>query len=136
MTDEFELARLARRYSKEAIAALVLAIRGASDLRVKVTAALGLLDRGYGRPAQGRLPATEYTLSLEELDRMIADMERQLGAQSASQEPETAQTSRGEPCSSAGAASAGTSVAEGAPGASEGAVVLAAVGLNTRPGSS
>ena len=79
MIDEVELARLARRYSKEAIAALVLAIRDATDLRVKVTAALGLLDRGYGRPAQGRLLATEHTLSIDELDAMITDMEHQLG---------------------------------------------------------
>ena len=56
MTDEIKLARLARQYSREAIAALVLAIRDATDLRVKVTAALGLLDRGYDRPAQGEFP--------------------------------------------------------------------------------
>ena len=106
MTDEVELARLARRYSKEAIAALVFAIRNATDLRVKVTAALGLLDRGFGRAAQGKLPAVEYDLPLERLDEMIAGMERELGMDPGGSAPEGARTSPRERSRDAGAAGA------------------------------
>ena len=94
--DEVTLARLARRYSKEAIAALVLAMRDADDLRIKVTAALGLLDRAYGRPAQGNRPAAEYTLTQEDIAVMIADMERELGMGPGGADPTTAQKGRGE----------------------------------------
>ena len=78
MTDEVHLARLARQHATEAIAALILAVRTADDLRIRVTAALGLLDRAYGRPAQGQLPQVEYYLTTEDLDRMIATAERAL----------------------------------------------------------
>jgi hypothetical protein len=76
--DEVHLARLARQHARESIAALVLAIRTADDLRITVTAALGLLDRAYGRPAQGQLPQVEYYMNTQDLDRMIARLEREL----------------------------------------------------------
>lgn len=44
-----EVRELARKYTKEAIAALVLALK---DKTQRVKAAEVLLDRGYGRPAQ------------------------------------------------------------------------------------
>jgi hypothetical protein len=73
MTDETRLARLARQYSHEAIAALVFAIRNSDDARIKVTAALGLLDRAYGRPGQAKPPSPEYTN--EDIDAMIQYLE-------------------------------------------------------------
>ena len=76
--DDVHLARLARQHARESIAALVLAIRTADDLRIKVTAALGLLDRAYGRAAPGRLPEVEYHVTTEDLERVIARMEREL----------------------------------------------------------
>jgi hypothetical protein len=42
-------------------------------------AALALLDRGYGRPAQAKPPAPDYTQ--DDVDRMIADFERQVAAE-------------------------------------------------------
>jgi hypothetical protein len=73
MTDETRIARLARQYSREAIAALVFAIRNSEDVRIKVTAALGLLDRAYGRPGQAKPPSAEYTN--EDIDSMIKYLE-------------------------------------------------------------
>jgi hypothetical protein len=94
MTDEAALARLARQYSKEAIATLVFAIRNSTDLRLKVSAALALLDRGFGRPAQAKLPTPEY--SLEDVDRMIRYLERHIAAEFDTTDPAMLPTSEGE----------------------------------------
>ena len=118
MMDEVALARLARQYSREAIAALVLAIRDADDLRIKVSAALGLLDRAYGRPASAKPPAIEHKFTVEDLDAMIAEMERRLDA--APVDPDTGQTSSGEPSPSEAAVSPAISIAEAAPNSPDG----------------
>ncbi len=47
----FDLTAVARDYAPEAIATLVGAMRG-RDMRVKVEAAIHLLDRGFGKAAQ------------------------------------------------------------------------------------
>jgi cytosine/adenosine deaminase-related metal-dependent hydrolase len=120
MMDEVALARLARQYSREAIAALVLAIRDADDLRIKVSAALGLLDRAYGRPAPAKPPAIEHKFTVEDLDAMIAEMERQLDAAPVGPDPATGQTSSGEPARTAGAASPAISIVEAAPSLPDG----------------
>lgn len=44
-----ELRAIARQYTNEAIQALVAAL---GDDKTRVPAAIALLDRGYGRPAQ------------------------------------------------------------------------------------
>jgi hypothetical protein len=44
-----ELRAIARQYTNEAILALVAAL---DDEKTRVPAAIALLDRGYGRPAQ------------------------------------------------------------------------------------
>jgi hypothetical protein len=118
MTDEAGLARLARQYSMEAIATLVFAIRNSTDLKLKVTAALALLDRGFGRPAQAKLPTPEY--SLEDIDRMIAYLERQIPGLSDTIEPETLPTSHGDAVPDAGEPPPAIRIAEAVPAASEG----------------
>ncbi len=117
MTDEVALARLARQYSREAIAALVFAVRNSEDLRIKVAAALALLDRGYGRAAQAKPPVPDYTQ--DDVDRMIAYLERKVAAEYGSLDVEMAQTSHGEALPEAGARPPAISIAETAPRASE-----------------
>lgn len=89
MTDELlvetALVRAARHYAREAIAALVLAIR-TGDPRVRVAAAVELLNRGYGRPAQTKEPLP-IELSLADVERMIAHAEQQLQEAGQSVEP-------------------------------------------------
>ena len=46
-----ELRDLAREHSPEAIETLVKAMRAATDARVRVAAAVALLDRAWGKPA-------------------------------------------------------------------------------------
>jgi hypothetical protein len=46
-----EIKRVAQKYGQEALEKLVELMRG-SDLKVAVTAANSILDRGYGKPAQ------------------------------------------------------------------------------------
>jgi hypothetical protein len=119
MIDETALARLARQYSREAIAALVFAVRNSTDVRVRVTAALGLLDRGYGRPAQAKPPGVEVEISLEDIDRMIAHVERKLVDQGVSFDPAMAQTDPGEAAPSAGGQPLAIAIAETVPPAPE-----------------
>jgi hypothetical protein len=65
-----DLARLAKRYARESLACLILAIRSEdADLRIRVTAATELLTRGFGRAAQAA-PLPQY-LSPDDLRRMI-----------------------------------------------------------------
>ena len=93
MTDEplvdTALIRAARHYAREAIAALVLAIR-TGDPRVRVAAAVELLNRGYGRPAQTKEPPP-IELSLADIERMIAHAEQQLQEAGQTIEPPDAQ---------------------------------------------
>ena len=93
MTDEplvdTALIRAARHYAREAIAALVLAIR-TGDPRVRVAAAVELLNRGYGRPAQIKEPPP-MELTLADIERMIAEAEQQLQEAGESIEPPGAQ---------------------------------------------
>ncbi|MGC2415412.1 MAG: hypothetical protein WA459_22285 [Stellaceae bacterium] len=117
MTDDTALARLARQYSREAIAALVFAIRNSTDVRVRVTAALGLLDRGYGRPAQAKLPVPEY--SLEDVDQMIAYLEQKVATDSDNLDLAMPPPSRGEAVPEAGAPLPAISIADAASRASE-----------------
>jgi hypothetical protein len=68
--DNVEMSRLARRYAKEGLACLVLAVRIEDlDMRVRVQAATELLSRGFGRPAQA--PALPSYLSVEDLERIL-----------------------------------------------------------------
>lgn len=47
-----EIAAIARRYTPDAIRALVAVCRGSDSASARVSAALGLLDRGWGKPRQ------------------------------------------------------------------------------------
>lgn len=51
--DEARVAELARSYTSEAINTLVELMRHGRDERVRGTAALALLDRGWGKPKLG-----------------------------------------------------------------------------------
>lgn len=51
-TDRRSLAQLARAYTKEALMALVEIFQDKTAGAARVTAAIAVLDRGYGKPAQ------------------------------------------------------------------------------------
>ena len=64
------LARLAKRYAKQAWGCLVLAVRTEDlDMRVRVQAAESLLERGFGRAPQSA-PIPQY-LSADDLAEII-----------------------------------------------------------------
>jgi hypothetical protein len=67
---------IARRYTKKALAALVLAIEApealpADVLRIRVQAAALILERAYGRAPQGNVIPS--VLSPDDLERLIRD---------------------------------------------------------------
>lgn len=77
------------------------------------------VDRGFGRPAAAKPPDVEVELSLEEIDRMIAYLERKLADQGVSLDPEVAQTGPGEAIPDAGELPPAMTIAETAPRAPE-----------------
>jgi hypothetical protein len=75
-TSDVAAAYIARRYTKKALAALVLAIEApevlpTDVLRIRVQAAQLLLERAYGRPPQAN--AIPSVISPDDLERMIRD---------------------------------------------------------------
>jgi hypothetical protein len=55
---DFEFARIAKRYAKLSLAALVRTLQNSDDERLVLQAAQEILSRAYGRPPQGvQIPA-------------------------------------------------------------------------------
>jgi hypothetical protein len=73
---DIAMARCARRFAKESLAALVLAVRAPEALppdvlRIQVQAATEILSRGYGRPGMANTIPT--VIEPEDLERLIRD---------------------------------------------------------------
>lgn len=67
---------LARRQTRHAIAVLTRGLRSA-DERIRIAAAIALLDRGHGRPAQNvRLDVEQRQVTIN-IDLTSADAQRQ-----------------------------------------------------------
>ena len=80
---EYDIAAMARAHSPAAIAALVKAL---DDPKLKVNAAVALLDRGFGRPTQmittsdGSNPVLLHLLAAQAVSVQLApDLERRRG---------------------------------------------------------